>query len=331
MVTTSHEKNCTFVGISKLPMDNANIEPENKEPEEKERRNRFLVIIIIILLLLVIILGWQYWNERQTVVEKIKIVEVDKYRTDSLTTDLISLQGQYASLKTNNSEIQSQLDSKKDTITMLMQQAEKYKNDPYIIAQLRKETATLRKVMQGFVHTIDSLNTLNQQLTSERNVAVQSLNEEKKTTTELKKEKGELQDKIVQGSLLQATAITTQGVFFRFGKKEVTTEKSRKAEKLKVQFTIAANRITQSGNKNIYIQVISPDAKELSKTGDESNLFNFEGTKGFYSGMQSIDYANQEMTLSIYCESSTGFVQGKYIIKIYADEAEIGESTLSLK
>ncbi len=317
--------------FSIIPMETANTEPENNKPEEKEGKNRFLVIIIFILLLLIVILGWQYWNERQTVVEKIKIVEVEKYRTDSLTSDLIGLQGQYATLKTNNKDIQAQLDSKKDTITMLMQQAQKYKNDPYIIAQLKKETATLRRVMQGFVHTIDSLNTLNQKLTVERNVAVQSLNDEKKTTSELKKEKGELQDKVLKGSLLQATAITAQGVFFRFGRKEVTTEKARKAEKLKVQFTVAANRLTQMGNKTIYLRVISPDAKELSKTGDESSLFTFEGTKGFYSGTQTVDYSNQEMSLSVYCESNTGFVQGKYVIKIYADESEIGETTVSLK
>jgi len=312
-------------------MDTVNIEPENKKPEEKERRNRFFVIIIIVLLLLIVILGWQYWNERQTIVEKVKIVEVEKYRTDSLTSDLIGLQAGYASLKTSNKTIQDQLDSKKDSITLLMQQAQKYRNDPYIIAQLKKETTTLRKIMQGFVHTIDSLNTLNHQLTTERNVAVQSLNEEKKTSTELKKEKGELQDKIVKGSLLQASAITATGVFFRFGKKEVSTEKARKADKLKVQFSIAANRIASSGNKTIYVRVISPDAKELSKTADESSIFDFEGTKGFYSGMQTVDYANQELSLSMYCESNVGFIPGKYIIKIYSDVAEIGETTLSLK
>lgn len=312
-------------------MDTVNTEPKNKTPEKEERRNRFLLIIIIILLALIAILGWQYWNEHETVVEKIKIVEVDKYKTDSLTSDLIGLQGQYASLRTNNKDIQAQLDSKKDSITMLMQQAEKYRNDPYIIAQLKKETKTLRTIMQGFVHTIDSLNTLNQKLTVERNVAVKSLDEEKKTSSELKKEKGELQDKVAQGSLLQATGISAEGIFLRFGRKEVSTAKARKAEKLKVQFTIAANRIAQTGNKTIYVRVISPDAKELSKTADEASIFSFEGTKGFYSGSENLDYTNQEMSLSVYCESNIGFIPGKYIIKIYADQAEIGETALSLK
>jgi flagellar basal body-associated protein FliL len=312
-------------------MDSVNTEPENKKPEKEDRRNRFLIIIIIILLVLLGILGWQYWNVHETIIEKIKVVEVEKYKTDSLTNDLIGLQAQYATLKTNNKDIESKLESKRDTIAMLLQQAQKYKNDPYIIAQLKKETETLRKIMVGFVHTIDSLNTLNQKLTIERNVAVKSLDEEKQNTSQMKKEKGELQDKIVQGSLLQASAVTAQGIFLRFGKKEVTTEKARKAEKLKVQFSIAANRIAQSGNKTLYIRVISPDAKELSKTADESSIFSFEGTKGFYSGTQTIDYSNQEMSLSVYCESSTGFIPGKYIIKVYADQAEIGETTLSLK
>ena len=98
-------------------MDTVNTEPEKKKPEKEERRNRFLIIIISILLILIGLLGWQYWTERQTVVEKVKIVEVDKYKTDSLTSDLIGLQGQYASLKTNNKDIQAQLDSKKDSIT----------------------------------------------------------------------------------------------------------------------------------------------------------------------------------------------------------------------
>lgn len=312
-------------------MDVSETESENKKPEQEERRNRFIWIIISILLLLIIILGWQYWHERRTVVEQVKIVEVDNYKKDSLTQDLIGLQAQYASLKTSDRGIQDQLNSKKDSITMLLQQAEKYKNDPYIIAQLRKETKTLRLIMQGFVHTIDSLNTLNQQLTNERNVAVNSLNEEKKTATELKKEKGELQDRVTQGSLLQATGISAEGIFLRFGKKEVSTTRASKAEKMKVQFTLSANRIAQSGNKTIFVRVISPEAKELSKTADDASLFTFEGTKGFYSGTTTVDYTNQEMSLSVYCESNIGFIPGKYIIKIYADQAEIGETTLSLR
>jgi len=304
--------------------------PESREnaPEEKDRENRLLIFVIFILAIMLLLLGWQYWKQKQTT---IIIQQIATAKTDSVTSDLINLQVQYASLKTSDQKVQAELNSKKDTITMLLQEAEKYKNDPYIIAKLKKETETLRRIMQNYVVTIDSLNTLNKKLTTERNVAVESLAVEKNKTVKLNQEKGQLQNMIQTGSILAATSIKVEGVHYRFGKKEITTEKAKKAEKIKVSFTITANRIAKSGNKNIYIRVITPDAKELSKTADQSSIFNFEGTKGFYDAMQSIDYANQEIQLVMYCESPNGFIPGNYIIKLYADGGEMGEATLVFK
>jgi len=296
--------------------------------EEKDRENRLLIIVIFILAVMLLLLGWQYWKQKQTTVI---IQQMAVAKTDSVTSDLINLQAQYASLKTSDQKIQDALNSKKDTITMLLQQAEKYKNDPYIIARLKKETETLRSIMQSYVVTIDSLNTLNKQLTSQRNIAVESLKVEKGKTVKLNVEKSQLQNMIQTGSMLATTSIKIEGVHYRFGKKEITTDKAKKAEKIKVSFTITANRIAKAGNKNIYIRVITPDGKELSKTTDESSIFSFEGTKGFYDATQSIDYANQEVQLIMYCESPTGFIPGNYIIKLYADGGEMGEGTLLFK
>jgi hypothetical protein len=300
----------------------------NSPQEERSKENRLLIIVIFILAIMLLLLGWQYWKQKQTTVI---IQQIAAAKTDSVTTDLINLQAQYATLKTSDQRIQDEVNSKKDTITMLLQQAEKYKNDPYIIAKLKQETETLRKIMQSYVVTIDSLNTLNKVLTSERNVAVESLKVEKNKTVKLNMEKGQLQNMIHTGSMLAATSIKIEGVHFRFGKKEITTDKAKKAEKIKVSFTITANRIAKAGGKNIYIRVITPDGKELSKSTDESSIFDFEGTKGFYDAMQNIDYANQEVQLVMYCESASGFIPGTYIIKLYADSGEMGEGTLIFK
>jgi hypothetical protein len=302
--------------------------PENSQPEEKNRENRLLIIIIFILAILLLLLGWQYWKQKQTT---IIVQQVAAAKTDSVTSNLINLQADFAKLKTSDQGLQAQLNSKKDTITYLLQQAEKYKNDPYIIAKLKKETETLRKIMQNYVVTIDSLNTLNQKLTVERNQAQDSLKVEKNKSVKLNQEKGQLQDLVHTGSMLSATNITAEGVHYRFGKKELTTEKAKKAEKIKVSFTVTANRIAKAGNKNIFIRVLTPDGKELSKTGDDNSIFSFEGSKGYYDALQSIDYTNQDISEVMYCESATGFVAGKYIIKLYADGGEMGETTLELK
>ena len=301
------------------------------QPEEKNRENRLLLIVIFILAIMLLLLGWQYWKQKQTTIIVQEAVTAKSDSLSNVTSNLIDLQAQYASLKTSDQNIQAQLNSKKDTITLLLQQAEKYKNDPYIIARLKKETETLRKIMQNYVVTIDSLNTLNKQLTTERNVAVESLRVEKNKTVKLNEERSQLQNLVQTGSLLAATEIKVEGVHYRFGKKEVTTEKAKKAEKIKVSFTVTTNRLAKAGNKNIYVRILTPDGKELSKTGDESSIFSFEGTKGYYDAVQQFDYTNQEVQLVMYCESATGFIPGNYIIKLYCEGGEMGEATLIFK
>ncbi len=305
--------------------------PENAVPPEKNRENRLLIIVIFILALLLLLLGWQFWKQKQNtmVIEEAVVAKTDS--VGSLTTDLINLQAQYASLKTSDQSIQQELNSKKDTITLLMQQAEKYKNDPYIIAKLKKETETLRDIMKGYVVTIDSLNTLNHVLTNERNVAVESLRVEKSNSVKLNKEKSQLQNLVQTGSLLGATNIKAEGIHFNFLKKEVVTDRAKKVEKIKIGFTVTANRIAKSGNKNIYFRVITPDGKELSKTGDDASEFSFEGSKGYYDALQNFDYTNQDVSMVVYCSSQTGFIPGNYIIKLYCDGGEMGETTVVLK
>ncbi len=303
----------------------------NNVHPEKSRENRLLIIVIFILAFLLLLLGWQFWKQKQTtlVIEETAVAKTDSVST--LTSDLINLQAQYASLKTSDQTIEQELASKKDTITLLMQQAEKYKNDPYIIAKLKKETETLREIMKGFVVTIDSLNTLNHVLTNERNVAVESLQVEKGKSIKLTQEKSQLQNLVHTGSLLGAANIKAEGVHFNFLKKEVVTDKAKKVEKLKISFTVTANRIAKSGNKNIYFRVLTPDGKELSKTGDDASIFSFENTKGYYDALQNFDYANQDVSMVVYCASQTGFIPGNYIIKLYCDGGEMGETTLALK
>ncbi len=312
----------------KTLMEAENKDPLNSPPEEKSRENRLLIIIIFILAILLVLLGWQYWKQKQNMVVQ---VQASNSSRDSVRSDLINLQADYTTLKTSDQKIQDQLNNKKDTIAMLLQQAEKYKDDPYIIAKLKKETETLRSIMKDYVKSIDSLNTLNKELTEEKNQVVESLRTEKTHSGQLEDQNVKLKGVVATGSMLAATSITAEGVHFRFGSKESVTDKAKKAEKIKLQFTITANRIAKAGNKDIYVRVLTPDGKELSKTGDESSIFKFEGTKGYYDLKQNIDYANQDQSLVMYCESTAGFIPGNYIIKLYADGAEMGETTLTLK
>ena len=64
--------------------------------------------------------------------------------------------------------MQLDIDAKRERIEELIKEAAKHKGDATIISKLKKETQTLRSIMQSYVRTIDSLNTLNQTLEAEK-------------------------------------------------------------------------------------------------------------------------------------------------------------------
>ena len=72
-----------------------------------------------------------------------------------------------------------------------------------VIYKLKKETETLRTIMKGYIHTIDSLNTLNVTLTntlSEKNIELNKVTSENEN---IKTQNIELQETVAVGSILQ--------------------------------------------------------------------------------------------------------------------------------
>ncbi len=59
----------------------------------------------------------------------------------------------------------------------------------------------------------------------------------------------------------------------RAGKKEAETTKARKTEKIKVSFTLGENKIAKTGEKTVYIRIMTPDGKEMAKSYDDNYKF----------------------------------------------------------
>ncbi len=307
--------------------------PQKDQKEKKKRGHALYLIIIGILSVLCTVLAWQYWEQRNRTSEVIVIRDQVQAERNQVQEDLVKLKEQFSTLQTDNKQMKQELEEKKAQIDDLIAQAEKHKNDAYIINRLKKETETLRTIMKHFVHQIDSLNKLNDVLVVEKEKVKTELKDEKGKTETLTKEKEQLQNTVALGQLLKANSVTAKAVFYRSGgKKEVETEKSGKAQKIRVGFTLGENRIAKSGNKDIYIRVITPDGKELAQKMDDDHQFRFNGSKGFWAGKKTIDYRNEDTQVFVYCDKvGDKFAPGKYIIEVNADEATIGQATLTLK
>lgn len=270
-------------------------------------------------------------NEKQKVVQKEEIIKTVYIERDNIKNDLLALKDEYATLKTSDSRLQEQIDEKKAQIDELIKQAEKHKGDAYIIAKLRKETETLRLIMQGYVRTIDSLNTLNQKLVGEKKDVLKKLDEEKNKLDIVNKEKEDLKKTINTASVLSCYNVTAQGIDMRRGgKKQSTTTKAKRTDMIKVSFTLGENKLAKGGPKDVYVRIMTPDGKEMAKGYDDNYRFRFNDSYGYYAGKATIDYANKEIGVTATCEGSTEMIPGKYIIEISCDGVVVGQGSLTL-
>lgn len=285
------------------------------------------ILIITNIYLLILLFNQKQKTNEQVIVTKEVIVE-----RDNVKTALEELKKQYEDLRTDNADLQKEIDEKKQYIEELLKEAEKHKNDAAVIAKLKKETETLREIMKGYVKTIDSLNTLNKKLVEEKKGVEKKLNEKEIVIGELSKKQEELKSTIEKGAILSSFNIKAIAVQMkRGGKKESETSRAKKADKIKVSFTLGENKIAKPGPRDIYIRIMTPDGKEMAKEYSDLYKFTFNKTSsGYFAGTETIQYANTQMDVVVYCEGSEPFVPGTYIIDIVCDGYVIGNTTLKL-
>ena len=303
----------------------------NQEKEKSSKKRGLLFWIIIGLTTTNVITIWLLVNEKSKVANTITISEKIRVEKNTVEVDLLDLQKDYQNLQTNDAAMQLDIDAKRERIEELIKEAAKHKGDATIISKLKKETQTLRSIMQSYVRTIDSLNTLNQTLVAEKKTVLKQLGSEKEKQSVLIKEKDELKSTIAKGSILSCFNISAKAVLYkRGGKKESETNKARKTEKIKVSFSLGENKIAKAGEKTIYVRIMTPDGKELAKSYDDNCRFNFNQSSGYFAGRETLNYANAELNGVTYCEGQGEYVPGNYIIEITCDGVVIGNTSLKL-
>jgi hypothetical protein len=302
-----------------------------KTEEKKKKRGIIFWIVIVLLLGTNGVTAWLLFQEKNKVVAEKVVTKQIIVERDNVQSELLNLQKDFEGLKGTNATMQADIDEKKARIEELIKEAAKHKGDVYFIAKLKKETETLRTIMQGFVHTIDSLNTLNKTLVAEKKTVLKQLDVEKEKQNVLTQEKEELKTTIAKGSVLTCFNISAKGVYFKKGgKKEVETGKAKKMEKIKVSFSLGENKIAKAGEKNVFVRIMTPDGKEMAKSYDDNYKFTFNKSNGYFAGKETLNYANIEIQGVTYCEGQGEYVPGSYQIEIVCDGAVIGSSNLKL-
>ncbi|MCA1762399.1 MAG: coiled-coil domain-containing protein [Cryomorphaceae bacterium] len=301
--------------------------------EEQNKSKKKYLIIIVILAILTITLGVMQFLNTTEIQEKEETVSALEFEQLQLQNDLQDMLIQYDTLTVKNDRLNAEIIGQQEQIKEMLKEIAKHKDDAYIIAKLKKEAATLRDIMKGYLATIDSLNTLNIDLQKDNQFLVEELSETKTRAQELETSKKSLEDIVATGSVLQANNMSAIGLRVRNNGKQVEVNRARRTELIRSCTQIGENRITEAGKKTIYLRIISPDGVVLEGSDGDDNKFDFEGVSGKYSVKRSIDYKNEPMELCIFYSMDEDFelASGKYIVEMYESGMKIGTTSFDLK
>ena len=299
----------------------------NPNVEKKNRSNTGLLLLVVLLLISNVVMLWMLMQRGKEVEQTQEQVQVISSEKDNVTHLLENMLASYDTLKTENDQLTTEMEAQKAQIGELL---DRVKRGNYDISKAKKEAETLRKIMKGYVATIDSLNQANQLLTAENLTIKQELGEEKAQKDALTTQKQELEGKISKGSVLHTTTINAGALFMRNNGKQVETDRASKAEMVKCCFTLGENRVTSAGDKTLYMRVISPDGTVLPAT-DSDNRFKFNGVEGEFSARREVNYQNQPVDVCVFWTGTSELRTGQYIVEVYEAGALVSKANFNLK
>lgn len=275
-------------------------------------------IVIIILAVILVALSVVYFNMHRQQQAEYALLEEDRTKIQG---DLDSLIVSFDDLQIQNDSIAANLEE----ANQLMEQLKNERRLNYAkIRAYEKEVGTLRTVMQGYIRQIDSLNNINQQLTKE-NISYKKEISTAQLRAEMAEERAEeLNNKVRVGAVIRARSITMLPMNSRG--KEVTRVKN--AQRLYIDFALAANELAEPGNRAIYACVTSPEGYLIAN--DSASTFTFEGEQKVYSAMREVDYQGSDLPVGIYVNGS-GFTPGTYNIELYVDGRLAGTAEVAMR
>ena len=287
--------------------------------------NKKIIIIGCALLLMLIGVTALLLMEKQTNKELVQEFELEK---EDLENEYTRFAQQYDELKmtVTNDSLAVLLEQEQLKTQRLLEELRTVKStNASEIRRLKKELATLRKVMIGYINQIDSLN----RLTARQQEVIQDVtrkyNDASRQISNLSAEKKTLNEKVALAAQLDVTNIRIDPQ----NKRGRTTDKVKRVVKFKIDFTLVKNITAETGERTLYVRITKPDNSVLTKS--QANTFDYENRQLTYSIKKYIEYNGEEQPVTVYWDVEEYLYAGQYRVDIFAEGTLIGQQSFTLE
>lgn len=244
---------------------------------------------------------------------------------NQLNADFMQYEDQQQFLK-NDSLVQQYNEARLKVEGLLAELAEQKKDNAanrQRIKQLEGEIATLKGILKHYLEEIKRLGEENEGLRQEIAVVneknVQLTNQVTQATNE---------NQALTQTVKMAKKLNITGLSFRAYNKKGKEEKNiTKAKQLGVSFIVSPNNTASAGLKDFYVRILTPEGALLG--GDTS--FQMDGSSVAATAKRQVEYANDELSVSIYWDVDTTLTPGDYTVEVFADGSRLASRHFTMQ
>ena len=288
--------------------------------------NKKSLLIAAVAVLVIAIIGITYllFTEKKANRELVQEFQLDK---EDLENEYSQFVQKYDELKftVTNDSLALLLEQEQLKTQRLLEELRTVKSSNATeIRRLKKELATLRKILVGYVNQIDSLDRINKRQQQVIADVTQKYNTTSQQISTLSKEKENLDKKVTLAAQLDVTNIRIEPR----NKRGKVAKKVKDIVKLAISFTVVKNITAENGERTIYIRITKPDNDALTKSA--SNTFSYENRTLTYSIKKYIEYNGEEQNVNVFWDVEEFLYAGNYRLDIFEGGNLIGSQKFTL-
>jgi len=297
--------------------------------DEKPKSALGYQITIGILVSIIAVLAYLLINQKKEVVTVTQTVNTEK---QELQLQLDSLIAEHEKVKAAYGDLSDSLMDKDSIIRASANEIKRLLGASSELSVVKKKLMQLQLITRGYERQIDSLYTVNRELRQENEKIRTDYNLEQQKTAELSKDKEELNQTINKAAVLKAYKVVATPLKSRGIDKEKVTDKASRTDKIRVCFTVSENKLVASGYQRFFVRIARPDNGILTRGA--AYTFQFLGQTLQFSAMETLNYDGEATDICTYYEhpaSAGELPKGRYIVNIFTEDKEIGQSSFELK
>jgi cell division protein ZapB len=299
-------------------------------PEAPKKSNKATIVIallsiIIIIQVIKIYLDYQERTEIQTqlstteeeLATTMQRMEELKVELEQKIEEVKKLGGDVADLQQAKAEIEEQLKRRTQASGKL-------------IKELKDKVEGYELLLKNKDEEIEQLKNVNKELLSENVTLKTEKNQLGDSLNRLTQTKQELASKVAIASQLRAENIRIVALNDR-GKERESPFRSRQIDKLKIEFTLAENKVAPIEGKKIMIRIIDENNQVLFDVSRGSGTFLYNNKEEFYTAAQEILFDNTRQRLTYLYEKGSDYAPGNYTLEVYCEDYLMGTGKFVVK